>query len=212
MSTSIRPRILIADDHSLVAAGLCKLLEQDFDLLSTVGDGRSLIAAALATQPDVILTDISMPILNGLDAARQVLAILPSCKIVFLTVHSEAEYVRQAFRAGASGYLLKGSAVTELTVAIREVLNNELYLTPLIDRKVLDGVFSGTGSGPALTARQREVLQHVSEGHSAKEIGSILRISPKTVELDKTNIMRKLNLHSIAQLTRYAIVNRIARN
>ena len=209
MPATTRPRVLLADDHSLVAAGLSKLLEQDFDLLGTVSDGRSLVGAAAAMHPDVVLTDISMPILNGLEAARHIRAILPSCKILFLTVHAESEYVREAFRAGGSGYLLKGSAAEELLEAIREVLRNNLYLTPLISRTALDGVFSHDHSVPLLTVRQREVLQLVAEGHSAKEIGSILHISSKTAEFHKATIMKKLNLPSTAQLTRYALVNRI---
>ena len=115
MNAAIRPRVLLADDHSLVAAGLSKLLEPDFELLGTVGDGRSLVASAKSTNPDVVLVDISMPILNGLEAARQIRAALPSCKIIFLTVHSDSPYVKEAFRAGASGYVLKRSAASLLT-------------------------------------------------------------------------------------------------
>lgn len=213
MTTATRPRVLLADDHALVAAGLSKLLEEDFDLLGTVGDGRALIAAAQSSNPDVVLTDISMPMLNGLEATRQLRATLPSCKIVFLTVHSDSAYVREAFRAGGAGYVLKRSAAEELPRAIREVLNNNLYLTPLINQSALEGVFNGVDvRGNMLSTRQREVLQLVAEGHSAKEIGTILGISAKTVEFHKGSIMKKLDLHSTAELTRYALEHRIAGN
>src|SRR5690348_3883188 len=181
VTSAVRPRVLLADDHALVAAGLSKLLEQDFNLLGTVSDGRALITAARTENPDVVLTDISMPMLNGLEAARQIRTTLPNCKIVFVTVHSDSAYVKEAFRAGGSGYVLKRSAAEELPVAIREVLNNNLYLTPLISQSTLEGVFNGVDArSPLLSARQREVLQLVAEGHSAKEIGSILGISAKT--------------------------------
>jgi DNA-binding NarL/FixJ family response regulator len=203
----------LADDHALVAAGLSKLLEQDFNLLGTVSDGRALITAARTENPDVVLTDISMPMLNGLEAARQIRTTLPKCKIVFVTVHSDSAYVKEAFRAGGSGYVLKRSAAEELPVAIREVLNNNLYLTPLISQSTLEGVFNGVDArSPLLSARQREVLQLVAEGHSAKEIGSILGISAKTVEFHKGSIMKKLDLHSTAELTRYALEHRISGN
>lgn len=213
VTTAVRPRVLLADDHSLVAAGISKLLETDFDLLGTVGDGRALVAAAQSENPDVVLTDISMPMLNGLEATRQLRATLPSCKVVFLTVHSDSAYVREAFRAGGSGYVLKRCAAEELPRAIREVLGNNLYLTPLINQNALEGVFSGADlRSPVLSARQREVLQLVAEGHSAKEIGTILDISAKTVEFHKGSIMKKLDLHSTAELTRYALEHRIAGN
>jgi DNA-binding NarL/FixJ family response regulator len=213
VTSAVRPRVLLADDHALVAAGLSKLLEQDFNLLGTVSDGRALITAARTENPDVVLTDISMPMLNGLEAARQIRTTLPNCKIVFVTVHSDSAYVKEAFRAGGSGYVLKRSAAEELPVAIREVLNNNLYLTPLISQSTLEGVFNGVDArSPLLSARQREVLQLVAEGHSAKEIGSILGISAKTVEFHKGSIMKKLDLHSTAELTRYALEHRISGN
>jgi DNA-binding NarL/FixJ family response regulator len=201
-----RARVLLADDHSLVAAGLSKLLEAEFDLVGTVGDGRALVVAAKNTRPDVILLDISMPILNGLEAARQIRAALPECKIVFVTVHSDSAYVTEALRAGANGYVLKRSAASELAAAIHEVLNNNLYVTPLINKHAVEGVLSAPGSeAPLLSARQREVLQLVAEGHSAKKIGNILNISSKTVEFHKGSIMKKLDLHSTAELTRFAL-------
>lgn len=211
MTVAKRARVLLADDHSLVAAGLSKLLEPEHDLLGTVGDGRALVASAKTTNPDVVLADISMPVLNGLEAARQIRVSLPACKIVFLTVHSDTVYVKEAFRAGASGYVLKRSAASELSVAIQEVLNNNMYLTPLINRSALEGLLDNReNQTQLLSSRQREVLQLVAEGHSAKEIGAILNISSKTVEFHKGSIMKKLDLHSTAELTRYALENQIS--
>jgi DNA-binding NarL/FixJ family response regulator len=213
MSSPARTRILLADDHSLVAAGLCKLLEAEFDLVGAVGDGRALVAAAKKERPDVILLDISMPLLNGVEAARQIQVAVPTAKLIFVTVHSDSPYVVEAFRAGASGYLLKRSAASELVTAIHDVLNGNLYVTPLIAKSALDGILKvAEKRGPLLSARQREVLQLVAEGHSAKEIAGILRISPKTVEFHKSWIMKKLDLHSTAELTRYALEHRIANN
>lgn len=207
-----RPRVLLADDHALVAAGLSKLLEAEFDLIGTVSDGRALVAAMQDDQPDVVLLDISMPNLNGLEAARQIHTTAPGCKLVFVTVHSDAAYVAEAFRAGASGYVLKRSAVSELATAVREVLDERIYLTPLIARTALEKVLNSPGQEPLLSTRQREVLQLVAEGYSAKEIAGILGISSKTVEFHKGLLMKKLDLHSTAQLTRYALEHGITGN
>jgi DNA-binding NarL/FixJ family response regulator len=213
MTQSKRARILLADDHSLVAAGLCKLLEEEFDLVGSVGDGRALVTAAKRERPDVILLDISMPLLNGVEAARQLQVAVPTSKLIFVTVHSDSPYVVEAFRAGASGYVLKRSAASELVAAIHDVLNGNLYVTPLIAKSALEGILKvAEKRGPLLSTRQREVLQLVAEGHSAKEIADILRISPKTVEFHKGWIMKKLDLHSTAELTRYALEHRIANN
>jgi DNA-binding NarL/FixJ family response regulator len=211
MTESKRARILLADDHSLVAAGLSKLLETEFDLLGSVGDGRALVAAAKKELPDVILLDISMPLLNGVEAARQLQTAVPEAKLIFVTVHSDSPYVVEAFRAGACGYVLKRSAASELVAAIHEVRSGNLYVTPLIAKSALDGIMKvAEKRGPLLSGRQREVLQLVAEGHSAKEIGDILKISAKTVEFHKGLIMKKLDLHSTAELTRYALEHRIA--
>lgn len=200
-----RPRVLLADDHSLVAAGLAKLLEEEFDVVGVRYDGRELLTAARQERPDVILLDISMPNLNGLEAARQVRVDLPETKIIFVTVHSDLAYVGAAFRAGASGYVLKGSATNELREAIQQSLAGQRYVTPLINKESLDEILRQPQPKLLLTPRQREILQLVSEGHSAKAIGDGLHISAKTVEFHKAEIMKKLNLHSVAALTRYAI-------
>jgi DNA-binding NarL/FixJ family response regulator len=211
MITAKRARVLLADDHALVSAGISKLLENDFDLIGTVADGRALVAAVRERHPDVILLDISMPVLNGLEAARQIRKDSPTAKLIFVTVHSDTPYVIEAFRAGASGYVLKRSAAAELLTAVHQVLDNNVYLTPLIrGAAVEDFLKAPSEQGPILSKRQREVLQLVAEGHSAKEIAKNLKISSKTVEFHKGLIMKKLDLHSTAELTRYAIENGIA--
>ena len=211
MTNGKRARVLLADDHALVSAGIAKLLESDFELVGTVSDGRALVSAVKDRKPDVVLLDISMPILNGLEAARQIRVDSPGAKLIFVTVHSDTPYVIEAFRAGASGYVLKRSAATELLTAVHEVLQNNVYLTPLIRGTAVEDFFkSPSEQGPVLSKRQREVLQLVAEGHSAKEIAKSLKISSKTVEFHKGLIMKKLDLHSTAELTRYAIENGIA--
>jgi DNA-binding NarL/FixJ family response regulator len=211
MVTAKRARVLLADDHALVSAGISKLLENEFDLIGTVADGRALVAAVRERHPDVILLDISMPVLNGLEAARQIRKDSPTAKLIFVTVHSDTPYVIEAFRAGASGYVLKRSAAAELLTAVHQVLDNNVYLTPLIrGAAVEDFLKAPSEQGPILSKRQREVLQLVAEGHSAKEIAKNLKISSKTVEFHKGLIMKKLDLHSTAELTRYAIENGIA--
>lgn len=184
------------------------MLEPEFDLVGTAADGRALLLLAEQLRPDVILLDISMPLLNGIDAARQVKQIVPKAKLVFLTMHADVAYLHEALRVGASGYLLKRSAVSELATAIREVLKGRVYVTPLVARN-LSGPLAKGELSTQLTPRQREVLQLVAEGKSGKEIATILRISPKTVEFHKWSISHKLGLYSTAELTRYAIAHGI---
>ncbi|WP_455246123.1 response regulator [Petrachloros mirabilis] len=206
-----RPRILMADDHSIVLAGLKKLVETEGEVVGTVEDGRTLVEEAKKLRPDIILLDISMPLLNGLDAARQLTKVVPECKLVFLTMHSTPAYAMEAFKAGASGYLIKRSATSELKHALRAVMSGQHYMTPLITKDVLAATLQPIEETkqqrpPAtLTPRQREVLQLVAEGKGTKEIARILNISVKTVEFHKFRIMDELDLHSTAELTRYAI-------
>lgn len=206
-----RPRILMADDHSLVLAGLRRLVEEEGDVVGTVEDGRTLVEEAQRLRPDIILLDISMPLLNGLDAARQLTKLLPDSKLIFLSIHAAPTYVTEAFKVGASGYLVKQSAVAELTQAIQTVLKGQHYMTPSVTKNTL-GATLHPSEGPvckrpvtALTPRQREVLQLLAEGKGTRTIASMLHISIKTVEFHRTRLMQELDLHSTAELTRYAV-------
>jgi len=204
-----RPRVVIADDHVLVVEGLRRILETECEIVGAVEDGRSLLRIAAELKPDIVLLDISMPQLNGVEAARRLRKTLPAAKLIFVTMHADATYVTGAFRAGASGYVLKRCASMELVSAIHEVLNGRTYITPLIRRDIaghLPGspLWPGALSGE-LTDRQREVIQLVAEGHPVKEIAAILKISRKTVAFHKSNVMRRLGIHSTAELTKYAM-------
>jgi DNA-binding NarL/FixJ family response regulator len=206
-----RPRILMADDHSLVLAGLRKLVEGEGEVVGTVEDGRALVEEAQKLRPDIILLDISMPLLNGLDAARQLTKLVPESKLIFLTMHATPTYATEAFKAGASGYLIKRSAASELKQAIQAVIRGQHYMTPLITKDVLAAtlhhpeVQMRQRPVTTLTPRQREVLQLVAEGNSTKAIAALLHISVKTVEFHKARIMDLLDLHSTADLTKYAV-------
>lgn len=209
-----RPRVLVADDHTLVLDGLRKILDPECEVVGAVEDGRSLLAAAARLKPDIILLDISMPLLNGVEAARRLRAAAPDAKVIFVTMHADATYVAGAFRAGASGYVLKRCASVELLEAINQVLAGRAYVTPLIRKNIPDKLpgwplESGEDSGE-LTVRQREVVQLVAEGHSVKEIAAILNISGKTVAFHKTNVMRRLGIRSTAELTKYALEHGIS--
>jgi DNA-binding NarL/FixJ family response regulator len=204
-----KPRLLLADDHNLVMDGLKLMFEPEFELVGCVENGRALLEAAQQLVPDLILLDISMPLLNGLDAAVQLCKLLPGVKLIFVTMHEDADFVIAALKAGAEGYVVKRAAASELLTAIREVLKGHSYVSPLIARNTID-LFLGASSGTSklahsLTARQREILQLVAEGRSRREIAAILNISVKTVEFHKAALMRELDLHNSATLTRYAI-------
>jgi len=207
-----RPRIVLADDHALVAEGIQKLLASDFELLKTVGDGRALLAVIKNHECDIALVDISLPLLNGFEAVRQIKKLASKVKIVFLTMHDDASFLDEAFQVGACGYILKESAISELVFALHEILAGRRYVTPSLIRDEGDHVGSQiqTGPGlspPTLTPRQREILQLVAEGRSNKEIGEILDLALKTVEFHKTRLMRELDVHSTAELTKYAVAH-----
>lgn len=205
-------RVLLADDHVLVAEGIQKLLEPEFELVGIVADGRSLITAAAKLQPDIAVVDISLPLLNGLDASQQIKKTNPNIKIIILTMHSEPNFVTQAFRVGVSGYVLKQSVGSELVQAIREVMKGRTFVSPMVTQSLVDQAVNPpsastepSGFAQSLSSRQREVLQLVAEGKATKEIASILNVSIKTVEFHKTRIMKELRLRSAAELTKYAI-------
>lgn len=204
-----RVRVLLADDHKIVLEGLRSLLEPEFELVGTVEDGRTLVAAAEELRPDVIVADISMPLLNGIEAVRQIKNTDPRMKVVFLTMHPDVAYATRAFDAGASGYVLKHSASSELLTAIREAIKGRIYVTPMIAGELMHSYKEGSHRqhDPVrkLTPRQREILQLLAEGHSAKEIANILYISPRTVEFHKYRMMEELNIKTSAELVQYAI-------
>jgi DNA-binding NarL/FixJ family response regulator len=199
--------VLIADDHTLVAQSIQRLLQDDFPGADIVSDAQELLQAAATSQPDVVLMDIGMPLLNGIEATRHLRKISPATKIIILTMHNQPEYVAEAVRAGASGYVLKSCALSELTIAIRQALKGYVYLTPSVrEHEVSADLNSHTHTvHRSLTSRQREVLQLVAEGCTAKEIAIALKLSIKTAVYHKTAIMDKLGIRTTAALTRYAL-------
>jgi DNA-binding NarL/FixJ family response regulator len=197
------PAVLIADDHTLVGEGLASLVADKFDVISTVDSGTDLLKIAATRPPDLALIDVSMPDMTGLEAAEKLLEMLPSCKVIFVSMHSNPDFVREAFAAGAMGYVLKRAAGAELIEAMQEVLKGNAY----ISRQIASGVLAAFlhPRSAALTDRQRQVVRLVSEGRSAKEIAKSLNISVKTAQFHKSTIMQKLGIHSTAELTKYAI-------
>ena len=206
-----RPRILLADDHALLLGAFEKLLSGEFDVVGQAADGRALVAAAERLEPDVIVLDISMPLLNGLEAARQIKQKQKTVKLIFLTMTEDPDLASEAFRIGAAGYLLKRSAASELTTAIREVMQGRSYITPLITDSLIGTLLQPKTATPAraLTPRQREVLQLLAEGRSMKEIASVLNISPRTVAFHKYEMMMQLKIKTTAELVQYAVRHHI---
>lgn len=206
-----RPRILLADDHRLIAEGLRSLLEPEFELIGIVEDGRALIESVEKLNPDVIIADVTMPKLNGIEAVRQIKRKNQDIKVIFLTMHPDITYAVSAFEAGALGYVLKHSAPSELNIAIREALKGNSYVTPLIAgaSELLDGHKKASAerreAKSYLTRRQNEVLQLFAEGYSVKEIASQLNISARTVEYHKYQMMKDLGIKTSADLIRYAV-------
>jgi DNA-binding NarL/FixJ family response regulator len=202
-----RPRVLLADDHRFLRESFAKLLEPNCDVVGAVGDGRALLTAAKETRPDVVVVDVAMPLLNGLDAARQLKRLMPGVKIIFLTVSEDPDLAAEAFRVGASGFLLKNSAASELFQAIQEVVQGRSYVTPQATGGLV-GILHRPESGKKpdeLSPRQREVLQLLAEGHSMKEIGRILKITPRTVAFHKYTMMEHLGIKSSAELVQFAV-------
>ncbi len=206
-----RPRVLLADDHTLLLAAFQKLIEPVCEVVGSVGDGRALLTAALTLRPDLIVLDITMPRLNGLDAAPQLKQMLPEVKLIFLTVHEDPHLAAEAFRVGASAYLLKNCAASELFQAIQQARHGRSYVTPLIAQGMVASLQAPTRrqASSQLTPRQREVLQLLVEGHSMKEVGAILSVAPRTVAFHKYRMMAKLGLKTNAALMQFAIKNNI---
>jgi DNA-binding NarL/FixJ family response regulator len=207
-----RPKILLADDHTLIAQGCKSFMEHEFEVVGIVANGRALLSAARELNPDVVVLDIEMPELNGLDACEQLKRSMRTLKLVFLTVHTQPEICAEAFRRGASGYVLKHSAASELVIAVKEVLRGGSYITPLITKETVRSLLR-TGNDRAeqkrITCRESEVLQLLVEGKSMKEVASVLDVRPGTVAFHKYKIMEKFGLRSNADLLRFAMERRM---
>lgn len=208
-----KTRVLLADDHRIVLEGLNQLLGEDFEIVGTVEDGRALVDQAAVLRPDVIVADISMPQLNGIEAARQIKQTDNDVKIVFLSMHQDAIYAVDAFEAGASGFVLKHSVTAELITAIHEAMKGRTYVTPLIAgdliRTFQEGGTPEKDAVADISPRQREILQLLAKGNSAKEIAAILNISVRTVEFHKYRMMKQLNIKTSAELLQFAVKHRI---
>ena len=200
-------RIILADDHLIVRQGLRSILEREaYTVLGEAGDGREALRLAQELRPDVAVLDLAMPLLNGLDAAREISRVSPQTKTILLTMHTEDPYVMEALRAGVKGYVLKTQAAQDLVQAIKEVSRGAMYLSPGISRTVVEAYLAKSELPPdPLTSREREVLQLIAEGKTTKEVAVILGVSVKTAESHRTRIMGKLEIHETASLVRYAI-------
>jgi len=204
-------RVLIADDHALVRAGIRAFLERipNIEVVAEAFDGREAVELVAQRQPDTVLMDIAMPGLNGLEATSQIVKMWPRVRVIVLSMHASEEYVWQALRAGARGYLLKGASLAELELALSSVAKGELYLSPPLSQQAIAEYVQRTGKERAreekLTARQREILSLIAEGKSTKKVALQLNISVKTVESHRTQIMERLDIHDVAGLVRYAI-------
>jgi DNA-binding NarL/FixJ family response regulator len=205
--TTERPKVLLADDHMLVLEGLSKLLQNEVDLVGTASSGAEAIEKTMELRPDVVLLDISMPGMNGIDTAKQLREKAPNVKLVAVTMHNSPAYLRESLKAGMSGFVLKQSAASELAAAVQTVMRNERYVTPLLAQP---GGAGTENNEQVLTSRQRQVLRLIAEGCIAKEIAARLDISVRTAEFHRVSIMQKLGLHTTAQLTRYALEHGIA--
>jgi DNA-binding NarL/FixJ family response regulator len=200
-----RPRILLADDHLMLLDAFKAMLEPEWDVVGTVVDGRTLLEECSRLHPDVVVLDIAMPLLNGLDAGRQLKAQRRSVKLIYLTMNPDPDLASEALRLGASGYVLKSSAAQELKQAIQEVLRGRSYITPLITQEVVGSLMVPRAERQELTIRQREVLQLLAEGRSMKEVGAILDVTPRTVAFHKYRMMEQLRLKTSAELVKFAV-------
>ena len=207
----MRPRVLLADDHALLVGAFEKLLSGECDVVGQVNDGRALVVAAEKLQPDVIVLDISMPLLNGLEAGRQIKQTNRNVKLIYVTMNEDPDIAAEAFRAGASGYILKRSAVSELSTAIREVMLGRSYITPLVATGLVGSLMHTDDPKltDVLTSRQREVLQLLAEGHSMKQVAGVLNLTPRTVAFHKYRMMEQLKVKSTAELIQYAVKHHI---
>jgi DNA-binding NarL/FixJ family response regulator len=213
MKNPVKPiHVILADDHTLVRAGIRALLEKlpEVEVVGEAGDGREVLDLVEAQRPDVVLLDIAMPGLNGLEAAERMARDFPDVRIIILSMHNNEEYVLRAIKAGASGYLLKKAATAELETALRRVVDGEIYLSKEISLQLhrkfpLQGIANRKGPFEQLTVRQREILQLIAEGRNTKKIGEILKVSPKTVEYHRMKLMNCLDVHDIPGLVRFAL-------
>jgi len=206
------PRAILADDHTLVAEAFCGLVAQQFEVVAMVADGHALIAAATTLKPDVIVVDIAMPLLNGLEACRQLKQKMPSVKFIFVTMNEDPELAVEAMRSGASGYVLKKSVASELLQAMQSALRGKSYITPQITRGMQESFIRnprGTNHPKSLTARQREVVQLLAEGKSMKEAADVLKVAPRTVAFHKYRVMQDFGFKTNADLIQFAVKSRI---
>jgi len=206
------PRVILADDHTLIAEALHRLIAPQFDVVATVADGRALLDSAASLKPDVVVVDIAMPLLNGLEAGRRLKQKMPGVKLIFLTMNEDPELAMEAMKSGASGYVLKQSAASELLHALQTALQGKSYVTPRIARRMQESFIrnpQGRKHHESLTPRQKEVVHLLAEGKSMKEAADILRLAPRTVAFHKYRVMQDLGLETNADLIRFAIKNRI---
>jgi len=206
-----KPRVLLADDHTLVAEAFKRLLEPECEVVATVGDGRALLRVASQLKPDLLLVDLNMPLLNGLDASEQLKQVLPNIKIIVLTMNEDPEIAAETMNKWASGYLLKKSAGSELSKAVRDVLHGKKYVTPALRQALREIAARDSRSENArtLTSRQREVLQLLAEGHTMKEAAAILNVATRTVAFHKYRIMQDFGLGNNSELLRFAIKQKL---
>jgi DNA-binding NarL/FixJ family response regulator len=208
----LRTRVVLADDHTLMLEALKNMLEPEFEVAGIFADGRSLVEAAPALKPDVIILDIGMPTMNGLNAGQRLKQLIPNVKLIYLTMNQDPDVAGEAFRLGANGYLLKNSAGTELVKSIRQVMRGTTYVTPLMTGDVVGSIvhhFKNLKNAGHLTLRQKEVLQLLAEGRSMKEAAFILHVSPRTVAFHKYTMMEQLNIKSSAELVQYAMSSQV---